>query len=152
MKLSEFGEKFTGKSGITSLMDDLGNALASREELIMMGGGNPAHIPQIETVLKKRMEKILSDKDAFRRLIGIYDPPLGNSEFIKHLASLFKKEFGLTPHAYIINQKLNRSKKLLSSHEFQNISQVSQECGFYDQSHLHRNFLNFFNAFIYFFM
>ncbi len=94
MKLSEFGEKFTGESGITSLMDDLGNALASGEDLIMMGGGNPAHIPEIETVLKKRMDKILSDKDTFRRLIGIYDPPLGNSEFITYLAALFRKESG----------------------------------------------------------
>ena len=43
MKLSNFGEKFTSQAGITSLMDDLGNALASGSnssgaEMIMMGG------------------------------------------------------------------------------------------------------------------
>ncbi len=94
MELSDFGKKFAGESGITSLMDDLGNALASGEDLIMMGGGNPAHIPEVEIAFKNRMEKILNNKDAFRRLIGIYDPPLGNREFITHLTSLFRKEFG----------------------------------------------------------
>ena len=38
MKLSAFGRKFTADAGITSLMDDLGNAMASGEDMIMMGG------------------------------------------------------------------------------------------------------------------
>lgn len=48
MKLSAFGRKFTAEAGITSLMDDLGNALASGDEMIMMGGGNPGHIPEVQ--------------------------------------------------------------------------------------------------------
>ena len=32
MKISAFGRKFTADAGITSLMDDLGNAMASGEE------------------------------------------------------------------------------------------------------------------------
>ncbi len=94
MKLSKFGKKFTGTAGITSLMDDLGNALASGQDLIMMGGGNPAHVPAVEAVFKKRLEKILNDTESFRRLIGIYDPPAGNHDFISALVSLFRKEYG----------------------------------------------------------
>lgn len=37
MKLSAFGRKFTADAGITSLMDDLGNAMASGDDMIMMG-------------------------------------------------------------------------------------------------------------------
>jgi len=55
-----------------------------------------------------------------------------------YLIKLFKKEYGLSPHAYIINQKVYRSKKLLE----QNIpiSEVALELGFYDQSHFHKAF------------
>jgi valine--pyruvate aminotransferase len=94
MKLSSFGRKFTSESGILQLMDDLGNALASGEDMIMMGGGNPGHVPEIEDVLKKRMEKIVSDHEQFRRLTGIYDPPQGEKEFVKELAKMLNKEFG----------------------------------------------------------
>tara|TARA_B100001245_G_scaffold220675_1_gene191413 strand:- start:435 stop:605 length:171 start_codon:yes stop_codon:yes gene_type:complete len=55
MKLSAFGRKFTADAGITSLMDDLGNAMASGEDMIMMGGGNPGHIPEIQ----QRVQSIL---------------------------------------------------------------------------------------------
>lgn len=75
MKLSAFGKKFTSESGILKLMDDLGNALAGDKDMIMMGGGNPGHVPEIEDALKKRLEKIVLNHDQFRRLTGIYDPP-----------------------------------------------------------------------------
>ena len=42
-RFSLFGSKFGGDSGITGLMDDLGNALNTASDIIMMGGGNPAH-------------------------------------------------------------------------------------------------------------
>lgn len=55
-----------------------------------------------------------------------------------YLSKLFKKEYGLSPHAYILNQKIYKSKKLLQ----QNIpiAEVAYELGFYDQSHFHKAF------------
>ncbi|MBU2712168.1 valine--pyruvate transaminase [Zooshikella harenae] len=94
MKLSEFGEKFTSQTGIQSLMDDLGNALASGEDFIMMGGGNPAHIPAVEDAFKARLSRILDNHHEFVRLIGIYDPPQGEVEFINHLVKLLRNQFG----------------------------------------------------------
>ena len=99
MKLSSFGEKFTSKAGITSLMDDLGNALssssiASGQEMIMMGGGNPAHIPEVQDVFKKRLSDILASKQDFQRLIGIYDPPQGNVEFVQAICALLNDQYG----------------------------------------------------------
>ncbi|MGI0117634.1 valine--pyruvate transaminase [Zooshikella sp. RANM57] len=94
MKLSEFGEKFTSQTGIQSLMDDLGNALASGEDFIMMGGGNPAHIPAVEDAFKARLSRILDNHHEFVRLIGIYDPPQGEIEFINHLVKLLRNQFG----------------------------------------------------------
>ena len=41
MKLSKFGEKFAGHSGIVQLMDDLGKAMSGGQDMLMLGGGNP---------------------------------------------------------------------------------------------------------------
>lgn len=94
MKLSEFGRKFTAEAGITSLMDDLGNALASGDDMIMMGGGNPGHIPDVEHRLQQILGDISQDPAAMRRLVGIYDPPQGEKSFIGSLADLLNREYG----------------------------------------------------------
>ena len=39
MKLSAFGEKFGSSTGIQVLMDDIGDALNSGQDMLMMGGG-----------------------------------------------------------------------------------------------------------------
>ncbi|WP_152207069.1 valine--pyruvate transaminase [Marinobacter changyiensis] len=98
MKLSAFGQKMTAESGITSLMDDLGNALASGEDMIMMGGGNPGHIPEIQARLQGILEDIANDPEALRRLVGVYDPPQGEKRFIASLVTLLNSEYdwGLT--------------------------------------------------------
>lgn len=55
-----------------------------------------------------------------------------------HLLREFQKQFGFPPHAFQIQQRLRMAKKLLKLG--QKISDVAQECGFHDQSHLHRHF------------
>ncbi len=94
MKLSAFGEQFTGHSGILSLMDDLGNALAGNDDIIMMGGGNPAHLPEVEAVFRQRLSRILDSQKEFTRFIGTYDPPAGEKDFLHELAAMLKRRFG----------------------------------------------------------
>lgn len=96
MSFSNFGNKFTGSSGILELMDDLGNALASPDakDLIMMGGGNPAHIAEIEDILQQRLIDIANDKNELQQLLGVYDTPQGEKAFIQALAKLLEKEYG----------------------------------------------------------
>lgn len=94
MKLSAFGRKFTAEAGITSLMDDLGNALASGDDMIMMGGGNPGHVPAIQERLRKVLGDIMADEEAFKRLVGVYDPPQGEKRFISALTDLLNAEYG----------------------------------------------------------
>ena len=74
-------------------MDDLGNALA-RGGTIMMGGGNPAHVPEVQEVLRRSLRRIVEDPARFRQLIGVYDPPPGNGEFLDALAGLLRREYG----------------------------------------------------------
>ncbi len=94
MHLSKFGEKFTGKSGILQLMDDLGNAVLENENVIMLGGGNPGHISQIQVHFRERMRDILENDKQFERLVGNYGPPQGENEFAEALASLLNETYG----------------------------------------------------------
>ena len=94
MKRSLFGKKCTTEAGIISLMDDLGRALAGSDEMIMMGGGNPGQIPEVLDIFKKVLREISDSDQQFRELVGIYDPPQGNLQFIEHCAALLRKEYG----------------------------------------------------------
>ena len=76
-------------------MDDLGKALSGVGPVpLMLGGGNPAHIPEMEAVWKERMEKIVGDPSVLRRTLAIYDPPRGNAAVLESLAALLRREFG----------------------------------------------------------
>jgi AraC-like DNA-binding protein len=50
----------------------------------------------------------------------------------------FKAETGITPHAYRMNCRIELAKHHLR--QGMDIAEVALECGFFDQSHLHRNF------------
>jgi valine--pyruvate aminotransferase len=93
MKFSKFGQKFQTTSGILQLMDDLGNALASDKEMLMLGGGNPSHIPKVQALFRRRLRTILREKGAFERMIGNYPAPQGEKEFIEALAALLRSQF-----------------------------------------------------------
>jgi valine--pyruvate aminotransferase len=99
MNLSRFGKKITRGSGISQLMADLGRALFGHEEMLMLGGGNPAHIPQVQQRFRECMRRMLDQNGVFERAIGNYDGPQGNMAFIEALVALFRQEFGwdITP-------------------------------------------------------
>ena len=91
--LSLFGKRFSSGAGILSLMDDLGNALAEGD-MIMMGGGNPGHVPEVQEVLRNELQAIADNPTRFQQLIGIYDPPRGKNEFLQTLADMLREEYG----------------------------------------------------------
>lgn len=95
MQFTTFGRKFTAASGILQLMDDLGRAMtAGNGSVIMLGGGNPSHIPQVQAVFRRRMEQILASGDEFEHLIGDYDPPQGHPAFTTAVADLLNETYG----------------------------------------------------------
>ena len=56
MEHSDFGKRFAGEIGIGELMDDLGNALSADPAPLMLGGGNPSHVPEVQALFRQRME------------------------------------------------------------------------------------------------
>ena len=93
--LSEFGQRLCLGSGIGELMDDLGHALAAGGDTIrMLGGGQPAHIPAMDTLWKDRLEELHTAPGELERVLGNYEPPAGNPNFRRSLAALFQRQFG----------------------------------------------------------
>ena len=85
----------TSGSGIETLMGDLGGALAGAHGAMrMLGGGNPAHIPEMQALWRSRMTEIMAEPGAFDRMLSNYDPPRGNARFLAALAALLQREFG----------------------------------------------------------
>jgi len=91
---SKLAQRITSKSGIGELMEDLGTALSERPDVLMLGGGNPAHIPEVKNHLRQSMTRILQRPGEFEKVIGNYDPPQGNREFIRAMSSLLNDELG----------------------------------------------------------
>ena len=93
MKLSKFGKKFTQRSAINELMVDLGEAYNSNHpELCMLGGGNPAFIPEAQSVFSQEMEALLNT-ELFQSMVGIYDGPQGEQNFRNVLSEYLNKTF-----------------------------------------------------------
>ncbi|MFQ3620557.1 MAG: valine--pyruvate transaminase [Spirochaetales bacterium] len=94
MEFSDFGTKFTERSGILDLMDDLSQALQGSEKKYMLGGGNPARIPTVQQVFRCKMEDLLQKPGVLESMLGNYDSAGANTLFAESLSSLLKKQFG----------------------------------------------------------
>jgi valine--pyruvate aminotransferase len=94
MNVSRFGKKMAVQSGIGQLMDDLGAPQSEAQEVLMLGGGNPAQIPEVDRCLRRSMTALLADGNRFEHAVGSYDPPEGNAEFLEALARLLHSRFG----------------------------------------------------------
>jgi valine--pyruvate aminotransferase len=94
--LSEFGENISARSGILELMADLGEAMTLRPDMIMMGGGNPAHIPEVQKILRDRIGGMVTDDGGSEidRMLSNYDPPQGSPAFLSALADCLNAETG----------------------------------------------------------
>ncbi len=93
MNYSNFGTKFTQPNGITQLMEDLGSAKSSNNpNIVMLGGGNPALVPQVNEVFLSELQKLVASNKV-SQVFGLYDGPTGNDEFRAALAGQLSKEY-----------------------------------------------------------
>ncbi|MDR0769593.1 MAG: valine--pyruvate transaminase [Burkholderiales bacterium] len=90
--VSIFGQKFTRYSGITQLMDDLNDGLRA-PGAIMLGGGNPAKIPEMTGYYQHLCETLLANGRMTDALCN-YDGSRGNSELCENLAAMLRDQWG----------------------------------------------------------
>lgn len=92
--VSLVGGRLAAGGGILTLMADMGRALALDPGMRMLGGGNPAAVPEVQALVRRRMQELLADGAAFDRMMTNYDPPRGNPRFLAALAGLLRREYG----------------------------------------------------------
>jgi valine--pyruvate aminotransferase len=92
MTFSLFGDKFTRHSGITRLMEDLNDGLRT-PGAIMLGGGNPAQIPEMNDYFQTLLAQMLESGKATDALCN-YDGPQGKTELLALLAEMLRDELG----------------------------------------------------------
>lgn len=93
-EFSLIGQKLAAQSGIGELMDELGSAMTTDPGMRMLGGGNPAALPELQQLLRQRMGELLEQGESFDRMLGNYDPPQGNPRFRRALAELLQSRYG----------------------------------------------------------
>lgn len=94
MKFSLFGEKYSSRSGIVELMDDLGNALRLNPDMISLGGGTPARIPQVEAAVRDCLQQLCASPENVHRLVGVYQAPQGDEALLRQVADFLRVEYG----------------------------------------------------------
>jgi valine--pyruvate aminotransferase len=60
----------------------------------MLGGGQPAHIPELDARWRLRMHEMMAHGDDMEKVLGNYDPPRGNAAFLEALADMLRRELG----------------------------------------------------------
>ncbi len=99
MKFSKFGQKFTQPTGISQLMDDLGDALKSDQPINMLGGGNPAKIEAVNELFLETYRTLGQDNDAGEanttsiNSMANYSNPQGDAVFIDALVGFFNRHY-----------------------------------------------------------
>ncbi len=91
---SAFGERFSRRTGAAELMTDLAAAASAPPPVYMLGGGNPARIPEVEAVYRRRLTEIAADAAQFGRFAGQYSDPAGDPAFRDAVAGALAAEFG----------------------------------------------------------
>lgn len=62
-----------------------------------------------------------------------------------YFCTLFKQSVGMTPHQYVLQQRIERAKQLLECSEMA-IAEIALQCGFANQSHFTKHFHRFTNS------
>jgi valine--pyruvate aminotransferase len=96
LAITDLGSRLSATSGIVELMEDLGQAMGGshRGTMRMLGGGNPAAIPEVQQLWRRRLGEILANADECDRMLVNYDGPAGSPAFREIVAEAFRARLG----------------------------------------------------------
>ena len=88
-------------------------------------------------LLKNIEEYIISN---IKNPITLQDIALNIGYNESYITRVFKKKYGLTPHAFLVNKRIEKARKKILNNKQISLAQLSNEVGFYDQSHFSKVF------------
>lgn len=90
--LSSFAQRFSN-TGITELMQDLGEANSSNDpDICMLGGGNPAVVPEAMNIFIEEAQQLINSKQ-FDQSVAYYSSPQGDALFIQVLVDFLNTHY-----------------------------------------------------------
>lgn len=127
----------------------------------LMNYDNMGVIPNVlETVRKLRSYKRTEIMDipvnsSVQRIKDLLDKDACNNYSIEsladkaflspfHFSRIFKKQTGLAPHQYLLDNRLRQARELLENNY--SVIDIAIACGFYDASHFIRHFTNYYGV------
>jgi AraC-like DNA-binding protein len=125
--------------------------LAFQSVVLQQGSDLPVpHLPSPSTVISAGVARGGLAPRVLRRIREYIDDNIDQRISVELMAGLanlsvcyfvraFKQSTGLTPHDYLIRQRVERTKQMLSGSEIP-LSQIALAAGFADQSHFARRF------------
>jgi AraC family transcriptional regulator len=103
---------------------------ASKPQLAVYEGGlPPRQLQQILEYIHAHLDRDIKLADLARSI--------GMSQF--HFSHLFKQSIGTSPYQYLLQQRIERAKQLLTQTD-RSIVDIALECGFNSHSHLSKQF------------
>ncbi len=73
-------------------MEDLGSALNQNPDLLFLGGGNPALVPEFEALVSEHLGAIAKSEDLLHKMVGVYQSPQGSEAFIEAFVAFLNKK------------------------------------------------------------
>lgn len=80
-------------------------------------------------------------KDNWNRKLRLSEICQASDLSASYLIRAFKRQFGMTPYAYLINRRIQKARRMLR--DGANIVDVAHDTMFYDQAHFQRAFKRF---------
>ncbi|MBO0809219.1 MAG: AraC family transcriptional regulator [Actinobacteria bacterium] len=136
------------RAALSRLHDSLardGEELAAEARLALIGeritahltrAGSPAPASRPEPVIAGQLRQLLDAHLTGKLTLGRAAALLDRS--VPHLVRCFTREFGLSPHAYLIGRRIDLARRLLLAGTAP--ADVAAATGFCDQAHLTRHF------------
>ncbi len=103
---------------------------------VSLAKGEPSKVASAPSGAIKRVKEKLLDQIALNHELEALSHEAGMSRY--QLLRAFKHQYGLPPHAYLMDEKIKRAKVMLKSG--QEIAQVAYDLGFTDQAHFQKHF------------
>lgn len=123
-------------SGEDSLDAEARLALTGERVAARLGGSGTAAATHLEPHVVLQLRELLDEHTVDPITLGRAANVLGRS--VPHLVRSFTRQFGVSPHAYVIGRRVDAARRLLvRGHR---PADVAAAVGFYDQSHLTRHF------------
>lgn len=96
-------------------------------------------------VINEEENKLLSNIEQYiiqniKNPITLEDIALNVRYNESYITRVFKKKYGLTPHAFLVNKRIEKARNKMLNNKEISLAQLSSEVGFYDQSHFSKVF------------